>query len=68
MIAKSHEKSAAQILLRYQIQRGHIVIPKSVTKSRIQSNFDIFNFELTEDDMANLNGLNRNKRYVAFEQ
>lgn len=61
-IAKKYNKNAAQILLRYQLQRGHIVIPKSVTKSRIVSNFDIFDFELTPEDIATMNSLERNGR------
>lgn len=65
-IASKYNKSAAQILIRYQVQRGNIVIPKSVTKSRIASNFDIFNFELTLEDVAAIDGFDCNGRLVAL--
>lgn len=63
-IAKKYNKTSAQILIRYQIQRGHVVIPKSVTKSRIQSNFEVFDFELTEDDMKLITSFDCNGRLV----
>ncbi|XP_058833966.1 aldo-keto reductase family 1 member B1-like [Topomyia yanbarensis] len=61
-IARKYGKEPAQILIRYQIQLGHVVIPKSVTKSRIASNFDVFNFELAAEDMKQLGALERNGR------
>ncbi|CAK9824595.1 Aldo-keto reductase family 1 member B1 [Anthophora retusa] len=61
-LAAKYKKSTAQIALRYQTQRGHIVIPKSVTKSRIQQNFEIFDFELSPKDMQSIDNLNRNRR------
>jgi len=63
-IAENHGKTAAQILLRYQVQRGIPVIPKSVTKSRILENFDVSLYELTEEEMATLDSLDRNERYL----
>lgn len=63
-IAKSHNKSAAQVLIRYQIQRGVAVIPKSVSKARIEENFDVFDFKLSEEERTNLNSLNCNVRYL----
>lgn len=63
-IAEKYKKSAAQILIRYQIQRGLVVIPKSVTKSRIESNFDVFNFELTADDVKTIDSFDCNGRLV----
>lgn len=62
VIAEKHGREPAQILIRYQIQLGHVVIPKSVTKSRIASNFDVFSFELDGDDMKQLASLERNER------
>ncbi len=50
-------RTPAQVILRWHIQQGRIVIPKSVTPSRIRENFDIFAFELTADDLAAIDGL-----------
>ncbi|KAL1401941.1 hypothetical protein pipiens_019920, partial [Culex pipiens pipiens] len=63
-IAKKYKKTPAQILIRYQIQRGHVVIPKSVNKARIQSNFEVFDFELTEDDIKLITTFDCNGRLV----
>ncbi|XP_054016546.1 aldo-keto reductase family 1 member B1-like isoform X1 [Hylaeus anthracinus] len=64
-IAAKYKKSPAQIVLRHQVQWGHLVIPKSVTKSRIQENLDIFDFEINAEDMNALNDLNCNRRYIS---
>ena len=48
--------------LRWHIQRGDIVFPKSVTRERVEENLDIFDFELSDDDMAAITGLNRDER------
>ncbi|XP_031843075.1 aldo-keto reductase family 1 member B1-like [Nomia melanderi] len=63
-LADKYKKSPAQIILRHQIQLEHIVIPKSVTKSRMQENFNIFDFELSPQDMNTMNNLNRNFRFI----
>lgn len=56
-IAAKHNKSVAQVVLRWLIQRDIVAIPKSVRKERIVENFDIFNFELSADDMAQIAAL-----------
>ena len=56
-IAENHGKTAAQILIRFALERGVVVIPKSVTPSRIRSNFDVFDFKLSQVDMENLMSL-----------
>lgn len=66
-IAKKYNKDPAQILIRYQLQRGHIVIPKSVTKKRIASNFNVFDFELTTEDIAIINSFECNGRICPMD-
>ncbi|PZD96559.1 aldo/keto reductase [Paenibacillus sambharensis] len=56
-IAKKHNKSVAQIVLRWLVQREVVVIPKSVRKERIVENFNIFDFELSADDMGQISTL-----------
>jgi 2,5-diketo-D-gluconate reductase A len=60
-IAAMHGRTPAQVTLRWHLQNGLIAIPKSVTPSRIQENFDVFSFELTEDDMAKIATLDNNR-------
>ncbi|MFI1281837.1 aldo/keto reductase [Streptomyces sp. NPDC020858] len=56
-IAAAHGRSAAQVVLRWHLQHGNIVIPKSVTPARIRENLDVFDFELGAADMAALDAL-----------
>ncbi|MFF4261843.1 aldo/keto reductase [Streptomyces virginiae] len=56
-IAAAHGRSAAQVVLRWHLQHGNIVIPKSVTPARIRENLDVFGFELSAADMAALDAL-----------
>jgi 2,5-diketo-D-gluconate reductase A len=61
-IAEQVGRTPAQVTLRWHVQRGDIVFPKSVTRSRIEENFAIFDFELDDQQMATISGLNRNER------
>jgi 2,5-diketo-D-gluconate reductase A len=61
-IAENHDKTPAQVTLRWHIQRGDIVFPKSVTRSRVEENFDLFDFELSGTDMSDITTLNRDER------
>jgi 2,5-diketo-D-gluconate reductase A len=58
-VAQKHGKTAAQIVIRWHLDRGYIVIPKSVTSSRIRENFDVFDFSLDADDLAKIAVLDR---------
>lgn len=57
MIAKKYDKSVAQVILRWHIQRGIVVIPKSVQRNRMKENMDIWNFQLSKEDMKLINQL-----------
>ncbi|GJF22376.1 aldo/keto reductase [Streptomyces sp. HO565] len=61
-IAVRHGKSAAQVVLRWHLQLGNVVIPKSVTPARIRENLDVFDFTLTDDEMTAIAGLDRDLR------
>ena len=61
-LAEKHGKTAAQIVLRWHVHEGSIIIPKTVTPSRMQENFDIFDFELSTEDLAKIFTLDRNER------
>jgi 2,5-diketo-D-gluconate reductase A len=61
-IASRLDRSAAQVTLRWHLQRGDIVFPKSATPARIAENFRVFDFELTEQDMAAITALDRGER------
>ena len=63
-IAAATGKSAAQVLLRWQVQRGWIAIPKSVTPERIAANLAVFDFELSPAHMAALGALNNGQRLI----
>ncbi|MDN4173450.1 aldo/keto reductase [Nocardioides sp. SOB77] len=58
-IAAAHGKTPAQVTLRWHVERGDIIFPKSVTEQRIRENFDIFDFSLTVDEVAEISGLDR---------
>ncbi len=58
-IANTHNVTSAQVALRYQVQRNVIVIPKSVTKKYIIENIDLFNFKLSDQDIHDIESLNK---------
>ncbi|XP_040823975.1 prostaglandin-E(2) 9-reductase-like isoform X1 [Ochotona curzoniae] len=66
-MAKKHKRSPAQIALRYQLQRGVVVLAKSFNEKRIKENAQIFDFELPSEDMKTLDGLDKNLRYSHLE-
>jgi 2,5-diketo-D-gluconate reductase A len=61
-IARAHGKTTAQTILRWHLQLGNIVIPKSVTPERIRENFDLFDFELSKQEMDMIGALDRGER------
>ncbi len=61
-IAQRVDRTPAQVVLRWHIQLGNIVFPKSVTPERIQENFSLFDFVLSKDDMSALSRCNRDER------
>ncbi|WP_419884097.1 aldo/keto reductase [Peribacillus sp. B-H-3] len=62
-IAEKHGKTPAQILIRWHLQHGIVVIPKSVTPSRIEQNAQVFDFELSMEEMNKIDALNMNERF-----
>ncbi|WVO13239.1 hypothetical protein L204_100852 [Cryptococcus depauperatus] len=58
-VANKHSKEVAQILIRWSLQKGFVPLPKSVTPSRIESNAQVFDFELDQEDMAEIDGLDQ---------
>jgi len=61
-IAKAHSKSPAQVMLRWGVQHGRSVIPKSTTPSRIAENIDVFDFELSANEMTSIDALETGRR------
>jgi len=61
-IAKRYSKTPSQLMLRYQLQRSIVVLPKSADQERIAENMDLFDFVITEDDMRLLSSMNRDWR------
>ena len=63
-IGDRHGVTAAQVALRWAVQRGTICIPKSVREERLKQNIDLFGFELSADDMSRIAALDRNYHYL----
>src|SRR6185436_16115606 len=61
-IAQAHGVTTGQVVIRWHLQLGNVVFPKSATQSRIEENFDVFGFTLTDEDMAAIEGLDRGER------
>ncbi|MFF9622632.1 aldo/keto reductase [Streptomyces griseosporeus] len=61
-IARKHDRTPAQVVLRWHLQTGNIVIPKSVTPSRIEENISVFDFSLDDEDLAAISALNEDRR------
>ncbi|XP_077297821.1 aldo-keto reductase 1B-like [Arctopsyche grandis] len=66
-LAEKYNKTPAQILLRYHIERGFIVVAKSVSKERLRQNFEIFDFKISPEDMKTLMSFENNLRYFKME-
>ena len=63
-MAKKYKKTNAQIILRWHIQKGYIIFPRAKNPEHIKENIDIFDFELDEEEMKLIDGLDKNKIYV----
>jgi 2,5-diketo-D-gluconate reductase A len=61
-IARTHGRTPAQVVLRWHLQLGNVVIPKSVTPERMRENFALFDFELSDEEMESIEGLDRGER------
>ena len=61
-IGKEVNKSAAQVIIKWNMQHNVVVIPKSVTSSRIEENIDVFDFELSAEQMKRIDDLNKDQR------
>jgi diketogulonate reductase-like aldo/keto reductase len=62
VIAKAHDKTPAQVMLRWHLQQGRSVIPKSTKPQRIAENIDVFDFELATDELAAIDALDTGQR------
>lgn len=61
-IAKKYNKTVAQLVIRWDLQKGVVTIPKSIKKERIESNANVFDFEISQLDMALIDALDRHER------
>ncbi len=65
-IAKAHGKTSAQIILRWHLQAGNIAIPGSSNEDHIQENYEIFDFELTDEEMERMTALDKDERFASY--
>ncbi len=65
-IAKAHNKTSAQVILRWHLQAGNIAIPGSSNEDHIKENFEIFDFELTKDEMKQMGKLDKDERFADY--
>lgn len=65
-IAKAHNKTSAQVILRWHLQAGNIAIPGSSNESHIKENNDIFDFELSDDEMQKMTAIDKNQRFASY--
>lgn len=65
-IGEAHGKSAAQVILRFLIQSNVIVIPKSTKQERMRENFNIFDFDLTSEEMSSIAAMDKKKSYSGW--
>ena len=65
-LAKKYNKTNVQIILRWHIQKGNVVFPKSTNPLHIKENFDIFNFNLTNEEMNEINKMGKTKRFFTL--
>ena len=65
-IATDHGKTSAQVILRWHLQAGNIAIPGSSSEAHIQENYEIFDFELTDEEMERMSALDRNERFASY--
>ena len=65
-IAEAHGKTSAQVILRWHLQAGNIAIPGSSNEAHIQENFEIFDFELSEEEMQRMTDIDKNQRFAGY--
>lgn len=67
-LAEKYNKTPAQIILRWHLQSNHIIFPKTIKVSHLQENLNIYDFELTEEDMNLINSMDKNKSFAQFPE
>ena len=66
-IARAHGKSAAQVIIRWHLQKGHCVVPGSSNPEHIRENYDVFDFSLSDEEMKQIADLNKEQRYFTLD-